>query len=398
MSLDPTPRTSSSTRSRGQVIPKGDRKWLVRFYSGRDPRTGKRRYSAVTVLGTRAQAQRELTRRLADVDSGRFREPPKQTLGEYLTETWLAEKAADYRAGSLAGRTLVDYRAGVKKIVGLFGAVPLASFGKPQVSELRLLLLERYTPSAAQRALDILCTAMGRAYALDLLAANPALGVKRVYTTRPNTGVLDVGQVRQFLAEAERYRDGRYSALLHVLLLGGLRPGEAVALRWDDLQENTLRVARALTKDDRGTWVIGPTKTKETRFVLLPASAVGALEIHRRRQNETAEEGTVATRDRLIFPNIYGGQMMLDRARDAWKAILKRAGLPPLRLYDARHTYVTALLHHGVDARTVADLAGHRDPAMTLRRYAHALPSSKQGAAERLQAALGTAVPQLRLA
>jgi integrase len=55
---------------------------------------------------------------------------------------------------------------------------------------------------------------------------------------------------------------------------------------------------------------------------------------------------------------------------------------------DTPMSYVSALLHQGVDARTVADLAGHKDPAMTLRRYAHSLPSSRQGAADKLDLAL----------
>jgi integrase len=233
---------------------------------------------------------------------------------------------------------------------------------------------------------------MRRAFELEVIAVNPAPAERRVKTTAPKTSLLTVEQVAQLLATATTYRNGRYSALFHVLLLGGLRPSEALALRWDDLHERRLRVERAVTVDAHRRLVAGPTKTKAARSVVLPATALAALEQHRR--TVAVEILRVGARrewlagGRLMFPREDGRFLRIARVRSAWYAILEVAGLPAVRLYDARHSYVSALLHQGVDARTVADLAGHKDPAMTLRRYAHATPASVQNAVERLQAAI----------
>jgi integrase len=393
MPTDPSP--DRTPRARGSIIPRGESKWLVRVFTGRDPRTGKRQYSATTVLGTRGQAQKELTRKLAEIDAGTFRAPAKQSLGEYLQGVWLPDRAADMKAGTLSPRAFEDYSRAVGKLVALYGGVSLGTLGKAHVAELRTLLVQQYRPCAAQRTFDVFRMAVRRAYELDLIPTNPATAVRRVQTAKPKTSVLDVEQVGRFLTEADRYLGGHYSALLNILLLGGLRPAEAIALRWDDLNGSAVRVERAVTKDANGRWVVGATKTKESRSVILPARALAALTAHRQQQRAgLLQQGTRDAWEhsgRLMFPNVNGDLLTVERARKVWRSVLRRAGLPALRLYDARHSYVSALLHQGVDARTVADLAGHKDPAMTLRRYAHSLPSSRQGAADKLELALSGA-------
>jgi integrase len=283
----------------------------------------------------------------------------------------------------------------VAKIIPLLGARPLNDISKRDVADLRSALLTRYKPSAAQRAFDVFRMAMKRAYELDEIAVNPAPAVRRVSTAKPATAALTTEQVRLFLDRAKDYREGRHSALFHVLLLGGLRPSEALALRWDDLQGSLLRVERAATEDLEGRIVAGPTKTREARTVNLPEGALTALGKHRRdscrRIIQRGTRSTWADGGQLMFEGRDGDMLSIERVRTAWKAISRKAGIPKVRLYDARHTYVTMLLHAGKDARTVADLAGHKDPAMTLRRYAHSSPTSRRDAAETLQRLLASA-------
>lgn len=402
-----TPRTPTKARNtaktvtaapcpaaqrRGQIIPRGPGRWLIRVNVGRDERTGKRRTAAETVTGTRPQADKALTKLLAKVDAGEYRAPVRRTLGEYLTETWLAERRSDVKTGSLSARAWDDYDRATRKLVEHFGALALDGIDKRTVADVKRVLVDQYAPSAAQRTFDVFRMAMRHAWKLDIIAVNPAPAVDRVKTGAPRTAVLSPEQTGAFLAAAEGYRHGTYSALFHVLLLGGLRPGEAAALVWADLDGGTLRVERAITEDLDGNRVVGPTKTRRGRSVALPVEAVAALTRHRqwqtaavmRRGARAAWAGAGAP----MFTGDDGQPLTVQRIRAAWNTISKRAKLPPTRLYDARHTYCTTLLHAGVDARTVADQAGHSDPAMTLRRYAHATPSSRQDAALKLSAAL----------
>src|SRR5262245_46665127 len=100
---------TSQPRRQGQIVPKGDQKWLIRFFAGVDPRTNKRNYDSEAVKGTYKQAQIKLGRRLHEVAEGTYRAPLKQTLGAFLQEEWLRERAADVKAGTLSHRAFGDY-------------------------------------------------------------------------------------------------------------------------------------------------------------------------------------------------------------------------------------------------------------------------------------------------
>lgn len=397
-----TRKAAKPRRASGQIVPKGDRKFLVRCFIGRDPLTGKRQYGSATVTGTTRDAQKELARLQGEVQTGAYRARARKTLGAYLSDEWIAERAADMRRGELSPRALEDYKRAVAKLVLHFGGLQLDGIPRAQAAEVRRMIGDRYKPAAAQRTFDVLKMAMNRALELDLIAVNPFAAEKRLKVAAPKTAALTAQEIGRFLQAAEDYRYGKDSALFHVLLLAGLRPGEALALRWDDLQGNALRVERAVTDDAEGHSVVGRTKTRTTRFVSLPASAVEALTAHYQRQLAGVMRGgarrTWEANGRLMFPNEAGQIRSIDSVRNAWGRILAKAGLPTVRLYDARHSYVTTLLHAGVDVKTVSQLAGHKNPAMTLQRYAHATVASQEDAAERLQAAVTTVTAIRRMA
>jgi hypothetical protein len=96
----------------GQIIRRGERKWLVRIFLGRDPDTGKRRYHNHTVQGSKKDAERYRTAAHRDRDLGTFVEPARMSLNSYL-DKWL-ETAAKPRVGP---RTFQDYTWLLKKYV-----------------------------------------------------------------------------------------------------------------------------------------------------------------------------------------------------------------------------------------------------------------------------------------
>lgn len=220
-----TTRKTAPAPRRGQIIARGPGKYLVRVNIGRDERNGRRRTAAKTVAGTYAQANKALTKLLAEVDAGSYRAPVRHSLGEYLTGTWLAERLSNVKAGNLSARAFNDYERAVGKLVEHFGALPLDGITKAAVADVKRVLVEKYAPCAAQRTFDVFRMAMRYAFSLDIIAVNPAPAVPRVKTAAPRTAVLSPEQVGAFLTAAEGYWHGRYAALFHVLLLGGLRPG-----------------------------------------------------------------------------------------------------------------------------------------------------------------------------
>ena len=156
------------------------------------------------------------------------------------------------------------------------------------------------------------------------------------------------------------------NAFFATLAKAGLRPGEAFALKQEDLdlQDRTLRVERA--------WSLGglkATKTYEDRSVDLTPDLTRLLQRHVAwLKTETLRRG----RGELawLFPNEEGKPLDESRVRKAFKRALGRAKLPGFRVYDLRHTYASLLLAAGAPITYVSAQLGHANPSTTLRYYA----------------------------
>ena len=213
-----------------------------------------------------------------------------------------------------------------------------------------------------------------------LLPENPVFGLGKKRKGAP--GVLTKGERTEKIRPLSREQrdrlleaaeaEPRYAALFHLLVKAGLRPGEALALRPDDLDlaARTVRVERAL--DLRGR--IKPTKTSETRGVDLTPELAAALRRHLTRLKAEALRrgwGEVA----WLFPNEENRLPDEAKVRKAFKRTLNRAGLPAFRLYDLRHTYASLLVATGAPLTYVSAQLGHASPDTTLRHYARWIPS-----------------------
>ena len=97
---------------RGQITDRGENRWLVRAFLGRDPKTGTRRYHNKTIYGTKREASQYLTKVLRDLDTGLYVEQSQVTLGDFL-DKWLDVVAKP----RVSERTLADYRGNLSRYV-----------------------------------------------------------------------------------------------------------------------------------------------------------------------------------------------------------------------------------------------------------------------------------------
>jgi integrase len=187
---------------------------------------------------------------------------------------------------------------------------------------------------------------------------------------------------RRFL---DAVRGDRWEAFFVLLLHTGLRPGEALALKWSDLEGGAIRVQRALVRVAGRQPILDDTKTgRSRRLIPLSDQPMTALQQHRRSQIEWRLKLGEAYQDQgLIFANEAGGfadcQNITGRH---FKPILKRAGLPPLRLYDLRHSCATLLLAGGEHPKVVQERLGHASITLTLDTYSHVVPGMQERASE----------------
>jgi integrase len=174
----------------------------------------------------------------------------------------------------------------------------------------------------------------------------------------------------------------------------GLRQGEALGLRWEDvdLDAQVLRVRRALQRrrGGGGGLVLTEPKTQRSkRTIPLPDQLAAALEDHRQRQaKERAVAGSLWQDSEYVFTTPTGTPVGPRNDFRQFRKLLARAGLPPVRLHDLRHTAASLLLAQHVPARVVIELLGDSQIALTMNTYSHVAPEVSREAAELMARAL----------
>lgn len=369
-------------------------RWLVRVSLGGDDPSGKRRprYNKV-IHGPKRAAERVLVDYLKRKDDGLPVPLGRQTVGAWLDE-WLKNWRADASA-----RTRNDNRNHIRRY--LTGpSAPLegqALAGRPinqvTASDLQSFvraLAARVAPRTVAMAFGTVRKALNDALAVGKLAHNPSKAVKLPRQTHTERRALSPEDAQRFLAEA---KGDVWYALFAVLVTTGLRPGEALALKWEDLDGGTLRVRRAFTEGDSGERVEGSTKTGRTRAVPLPAFVLGALREHRAQQAVLRLRHGPRYQDQgYIFATETGSPISARNLNQRhFKPLLIRAKLPPtLRPYDLRHTCATLLLSAGIHPKVVQERLGHSHIGLTLDVYSHVLPGMQEMASAKLEGMLLT--------
>ena len=199
-------------------------------------------------------------------------------------------------------------------------------------------------------------------------------------------------EARRFLAATAG--DHPAGALWATLLGTGMCRGEAVALRWTDVDlDGGAATVRRSTTVVRGATVETSGKTAAAeRTVPLPTGLVAVLRAHRARQTEDRLAVGAGWVDRgHVFTEADGRPIHPSRVSERFHAACKVAGVPSIGVHGCRHTAATAMLREGVPVTTVARVLGHADPGITLKVYAHAVPSDDALASAAVERAMFTA-------
>lgn len=204
--------------------------------------------------------------------------------------------------------------------------------------------------------------------------------------TREAPTVLDRDEARAVLAAA---REVRNAARWSVAFALGLRQGEALGLRWSDvdLNKGIVVVRHSLGRVKGKGLVLGPTKSGKDRTVVLPAPLLADLKAHRKAQLTERMAARNEWHDLdYLFPWPDGRPIDPREDRDHWKALLKTAGVPDVRGHSARHTAATMLLAHGVAIEVVKEILGHSSITVT-QAYQHRVNDLHLDAAQRMASA-----------
>ena len=331
---------------------------------------------------TRQDVARKLTLALRNQHQGLQPTDSSQTTGEFL-KSWLESTKA-----SLRPRTYEAYDLNVRRLLPLIGDRKLKNL-TPQVIERAYgsLLDKGLSKRSVQQAHAVLHRALQKAMHWDLLGKNPASFVSAPRPERREMKTLNQEQVRCLF---ESTQAERLHALWVVLATTGMRLGEALGLRWDDvdLDARTLQVNRALQRQaGKGVVLAEPKTPRSRRQIHLATTVVSVLKDLRRAQIEDqmkAEPDWPNTN--LIFTSAKGRPVEPSYVSLCFRRALRNAGLPRMRVHDLRHTAASLLLAKGRHPKVVQELLGHSTIALTMDTYSHVSPALHAQVAEDMEA------------
>ncbi|AFV76722.1 site-specific recombinase XerD [Thermus oshimai JL-2] len=350
--------------------------WEARVYTGwSHPKPKQKSFYG----RTKAEAREKAEAFLAQLVLGRVPEPEEITVREWALR-WLEER----RKRGLAPNTLRNYRKDLALVIPSleapshpdpFGDLLLQEVKPVHVQTALVGVMERASSRALKACRARLQALFQEAEDLELIVKNPVRGVK-LPTPREEGPKRNAPpspeELRAFLAHFEAYPPPT-GPLLLLLVTTGLRKGEALGLKWEDvdLEAGVLWIRRQWTyggEDGRSQGYLAPTKSRRERKVPLPKRTLEAL--HRYRE----ELGPLARPDGWVFPSLEGDRPLNPHTPNwALRRIAKRLGVRPPTPHSLRHAYASLMAAHGVPIEVVGRLLGHASPVVTQAIYRHVL-------------------------
>jgi integrase len=344
---------------------------------------------------TRKEVQEKLKVALREQQQGTLVTAPRQTLAQFLTD-WLENSQRQ----SVRPRTYEWY----EELVRLHIAPAL---GRYELQKLSAQHLQAFYAKKAEEGLSAttinhfhnvlhkaLHKALDTAVKWNLVARNVCDLVSPPRRKRYEVHPLTLEQVHKLLAVVEGHE---MEALFGLALATGLRRGELMGLKWQDinLDAGVLQVRRILSRvpskmPGKGYVEAEPKTQKSRRSVVIAPFALEALKQHRERQREAEITAGPLWQDHdFVFCTSIGTHLNPTRDMlDQLKVLLKKAGLPDIRFHDLRHSAATLLLSVGVHPKVVQEILGHSQISITMDVYSHVLPSMLQDAINRLNNAI----------
>lgn len=365
----------------GQIVERGKNKYMVRVYMGTNAK-GKRRYHNKTIHGNKKDAQAYLTKVLRERDLGIFIDSSREHFGEYI-ETWM-ETAARPR---VRAKTFKSYA----QLVRLYIKPALGEFTLAQVTPEKVQALynkmgdDGLSPRTVRYTHSVLRSALQQAVRWGKLHRNPADLVDLPRQERREMRALSPEEATRFI-DASIY--SRFKALFSLLITTGARPGEALALKWADvdLDGKKIAITRTLSRAGEGWTLEEPKTARSRRSVPLPPSVVSDLrELKKEQAAIRLKAGGGYTDHGFVFSTSTGEPLHDRNVNTEFKGVLEAAGLPDIRLYDLRHSCATLLLAAGENPKVVSERLGHASITLTLDTYSHVLPDMQQAATDKLE-------------
>ena len=364
----------------GSIRKRSKNSWELTIDLGHDAE-GKRSRKFVNVQGTKAQAQRKLREFLSAYDKGVPLATEKVTLAQWMSK-WLAEYIVPKRRQMTKER----YERAIKRhILPDLGHIQLVRLTPGHIQALEAKLSANgMAPAGVELIHNIISGALKYALRMEVIWRNPAQAVTPPKATRTEVEPTDIAAVRRVL-ELARTEEHPLFPCLYLIAYTGMRRGEALGLRWQDvdLEAGAVSIVQTLSRSvDRGLMFQPPKTNSGRRVIDLDEGTVAVLRAHQGQQllHKLKLEGTFQENG-LVFAGPLGDPLNPMAITRVFQSFAKRLGLKGARIHDLRHFHTSVMLQSGQTLLLVSKRLGHASIVTTGDIYGHLLPGWQKGAA-----------------
>lgn len=355
----------------GTISKRLDGTWEGKVSLGYDEE-GKRKRK--TVYGkTRQEVKGKLDALKRQITDGTFSDT-KLTVKDYLGQ-WLTEKGREVKP-----QTAEDYRYQLEKyVIPLIGKLELSKLTPLKVQGMCGKLADGISPQRANKCRRVLSGALSQAVRWQLIPRNPCDAVKPLKVTQKEMKLWTPDEAARFLDSA---RSHRLFALFYLAMSTGLRRGELLGLRWQDVGESCLYVKQSVIEQRGRIMITTPKTEKGARRVALSPDVNEVMNQHRERQEaERQLLGTAWPDIGLVFVSEVGTLLHPRNFTRTWHTLQTNAGVRKVKLHDLRHLHASMAIRSGVDPKVLADRLGHAKASFTLDVYTHLFEEQRANSA-----------------
>ena len=312
----------------------------------------------------------------------------RMKLGDFLYQKWLPAIYLEVEP-----TTYRSYEGHVRRHINPYlGDVRICDITRDLLKELYVTLMQTPVPGSRRvlkkGTVERVHVTLHRAFAMlvdaEVLDRNPARGArpKRRKSEQYEIRVWTPEELQGFFVFA---RKDPLFALWRLLALTGIRRGEAMGLRWFDInfRIRTMAVRRSLNW--AGVPYLSTPKSSQARVLELDDETLRVLNRFRHHQRRVwAKSGPSLAADDFVFCNDQGEPLLPSWVTKHFKTLVTEAGVPVIRLHDLRHTHASHLIESGAHPKVVQERLGHADVVITLNIYSHLFPTTHRDAVDRL--------------
>lgn len=334
---------------------------------------------------SRKKAKQKLTAQPNLGNSTKQNEARRLKLGTFLLD-WLT----DEHQQSIAHSTFKRYRSlAINHIIPSIGTIELQKVTSTHIQKtLRVMKDAGQGVRSMQQARALLSIALASAEDKGFIGSNPVKKVKNPTGVQPTFTPLTLEEVRRLL---NTFSGTFMAARLHIALVCGLRQGESLGLRWQDIDfdKGLIRLKTQIQIIAKKPTFTSLKTARSMRTIALTEEGIQALLNHMEIVQRMKEHAGEAWEEwDLVFPRVVGSPRSSTVDSDEWHRCLSLCGIPRRRLHDARHTAATLMYSQGIGIETISRALGHSSSAITSRLYVHSAEEPLRDAARKMNQVL----------